>query len=191
MGRDGGREVEGEYTHVNRAGFGACSYLLHQDRLTRTGKFANSGVISGFITVFQHQRLWRPPSTHSTVELWKSCRGGEARAKGRLEEQPRTNRKPWEGNDSQRRERGAFSLLLTILPCTEKRVSISFVFKAFLQQDKASQIPPAEGASPFPKTPQASWPCRSFWLLVSHLHSECYVWYLLLLIKTVDEPKIC
>lgn len=52
MGRDGGREVEGEYTHVNRAGFGACSYLLHQDRLTRTGKFANSGVISGFITVF-------------------------------------------------------------------------------------------------------------------------------------------
>lgn len=141
MGRDRGWEVEGEHTHMSRAGFGACSYLLHQDRLTLTGKFVKSGVISGFITVFNIKgfggllRLTQPWTCENRA------REGRQGRKGRLEEQPRTNRKPWEGNDSQRRERGAFSLLLTTLPLTEKRVSISFAFKAFLQQDKASQIP--------------------------------------------------
>lgn len=86
--------MEGEYTHVNRAGFGACSYLLHQDRLTTTGKFANSGVISGFITVFSTSKALEASFDSLNRGTVKIVPGRGGKGEGRLEEQPRTNRKP-------------------------------------------------------------------------------------------------
>lgn len=66
-----GRELRwgGEHAHMSWGGSGACIYLFNLDRLTVTGKFANSEVISGFLTVFNIKGFRRPGQIHSTLEL--------------------------------------------------------------------------------------------------------------------------
>lgn len=173
-----GEQSKGGGGHMSRAGFGSWGYLCNQDRFTMTGKFANSEVISGFLTVFNikgfgglsrlSQQLSCENHDQEGRQGWKVA---STTAWGTTSDKQEASRRKWLTKEG----KGALSLLLPPPPTGEFPLALL----SKLSFNKAK--PPKSllwGSITFSTRLSFILPSRepsSFW---------CYVWCLLLLMKT-------